>query len=109
MMARRPTMMLALIAVAAVLMSMLTVGSSFHLRTGSQPLFTPSALFSTTTAAAVGGGAAVATGLPPTERQSLDVRIDDVWYDLSAWRKKHPAGAHWIDLYKDRDATEVRY
>ena len=40
-------------------------------------------------------------------RQSLDVRIDDVWYDLSGWRNTHPAGDHWIDLYRDRDATEV--
>jgi len=30
-------------------------------------------------------------------------------YDLSRWRKAHPAGTHWIDLYKDRDATEVMY
>lgn len=39
----------------------------------------------------------------------LRVRIDDDWYDLSRWRKAHPAGSHWIDLYKDRDATEVMY
>merc|ERR1719514_2724 len=39
----------------------------------------------------------------------LRVRIDDEWYDLSRWRKAHPAGTHWIDLYKDRDATEVMY
>ncbi len=30
----------------------------------------------------------------------LRVRIDDEWYDLSRWRKAHPAGTHWIDLYK---------
>lgn len=30
------------------------------------------------------------------------VRIDDVWYDLSRWRKAHPAGSHWIDLYRDQ-------
>ena len=23
------------------------------------------------------------------------------------WRKAHPAGAHWIDWYDGRDATEV--
>ena len=40
-------------------------------------------------------------------RQSLDVRIHDKWYDLSGWRQRHPAGEHWIDLYKNRDATEV--
>jgi Cytochrome b5-like Heme/Steroid binding domain len=37
----------------------------------------------------------------------LDVRIHDIWYDLSGWRKAHPAGAHWIDYYNGRDATEV--
>eukprot|EP00566_Odontella_aurita_P009264 CAMPEP_0113540876 /NCGR_PEP_ID=MMETSP0015_2-20120614/8718_1 /TAXON_ID=2838 /ORGANISM="Odontella" /LENGTH=505 /DNA_ID=CAMNT_0000440717 /DNA_START=291 /DNA_END=1808 /DNA_ORIENTATION=- /assembly_acc=CAM_ASM_000160 len=40
-------------------------------------------------------------------RTSLDVRIHGEWYDLSGWRKAHPAGAHWIDWYDGRDATEV--
>jgi len=40
-------------------------------------------------------------------RTSLDVRIHDTWYDLSGWRKAHPAGSHWIDWYDGRDATEV--
>lgn len=40
-------------------------------------------------------------------RTSLDVRIHGVWYDLTGWRKKHPAGDHWIDWYDGRDATEV--
>jgi len=40
-------------------------------------------------------------------RTSLDVRIHDKWYDLSGWRKAHPAGEHWIDWYDGRDATEV--
>mmetsp|Transcript_15741 Transcript_15741/g.22386 ORF Transcript_15741/g.22386 Transcript_15741/m.22386 type:complete len:288 (-) Transcript_15741:892-1755(-) len=40
-------------------------------------------------------------------RTSLDVRIHGQWYDLSGWRKAHPAGAHWIDWYDGRDATEV--
>jgi len=40
-------------------------------------------------------------------RTSLDVRIDGTWYDLSGWRKAHPAGTHWIDWYDGRDATEV--
>jgi len=40
-------------------------------------------------------------------RTTLDVRIHGVWYDLSRWRKAHPAGAHWIDWYDGRDATEV--
>lgn len=43
-------------------------------------------------------------------RQSpLNVRIDDVWYDLSGWRKAHPGGSHWIDYYDGRDATEVMH
>ena len=40
-------------------------------------------------------------------RTSLDVRIHGEWYDLAGWRKAHPAGAHWIDWYDGRDATEV--
>ena len=52
--------------------------------------------------------------LPTVERQQktkdrLHVRIDDEWYDLTNWRMAHPAGAHWIDAYKDSDATEVMY
>lgn len=40
-------------------------------------------------------------------RTTLDVRMHGVWYDLSGWRMAHPAGAHWIDWYDGRDATEV--
>lgn len=40
-------------------------------------------------------------------RTSLDVRIHGEWYDLTGWRKAHPAGDHWIDWYDGRDATEV--
>ncbi|KAL7478598.1 hypothetical protein ACHAW6_004358 [Cyclotella cf. meneghiniana] len=40
-------------------------------------------------------------------RTSLDVRIHGKWYDLSGWRKAHPAGPHWIDWYDGRDATDV--
>jgi len=40
-------------------------------------------------------------------RNSLDVRIHNVWYNLEGWRKAHPAGEHWIDWYDGRDATEV--
>lgn len=39
----------------------------------------------------------------------LNVRIDDIWYDLRGWRSKHPSGEHWIDLYSERDATEVMH
>lgn len=42
-------------------------------------------------------------------RSSLDVRIDGTWYDLSGWRKAHPAGEQWIDYYDGRDATEVMH
>lgn len=42
-----------------------------------------------------------------TCRTSLDVRIHGEWYDLTGWRKAHPAGDHWIDWYDGRDATEV--
>ena len=40
-------------------------------------------------------------------RTTLDVRIHGTWYDLTGWRKAHPAGDHWIDWYDGRDATEV--
>mmetsp|Transcript_34519 Transcript_34519/g.52978 ORF Transcript_34519/g.52978 Transcript_34519/m.52978 type:complete len:498 (+) Transcript_34519:34-1527(+) len=40
-------------------------------------------------------------------RTGLDIRIHGQWYDLSGWRKSHPAGEHWIDWYDGRDATEV--
>ena len=40
-------------------------------------------------------------------RTSLDVRIHGEWYDITGWRKAHPAGDHWIDWYDGRDATEV--
>ena len=38
---------------------------------------------------------------------NLNVRIHGTWYNLSNWRKAHPAGAHWIDMYDGRDCTEV--
>lgn len=40
-------------------------------------------------------------------RTTLDVRLHSDWYDLSGWRKAHPAGVHWIDWYDGRDATDV--
>jgi hypothetical protein len=39
--------------------------------------------------------------------QPLNVRIDDKWLDLGRWRSNHPSGEHWLDLFKDRDATEI--
>jgi len=49
----------------------------------------------------------VSSSSPKATRNALNVRIDDNWYDLSGWRKAHPAGEHWIDMYNNRDATEV--
>jgi fatty acid desaturase len=46
-------------------------------------------------------------GVEVKTRTSLDVRINGDWYDLTGWRKAHPAGDHWIDYYDGRDATEV--
>eukprot|EP00310_Coccolithus_braarudii_P001352 CAMPEP_0183359080 /NCGR_PEP_ID=MMETSP0164_2-20130417/51129_1 /TAXON_ID=221442 /ORGANISM="Coccolithus pelagicus ssp braarudi, Strain PLY182g" /LENGTH=449 /DNA_ID=CAMNT_0025533109 /DNA_START=30 /DNA_END=1379 /DNA_ORIENTATION=+ len=43
------------------------------------------------------------------KQERLHVRIDDQWYDLTNWRAAHPAGVHWIDAYKNKDATEVMY
>ena len=40
-------------------------------------------------------------------REKKIVRINDRWVDLTAWRLQHPAGAHWIDAFHGRDATEV--
>jgi len=42
-------------------------------------------------------------------KESLPVRIDDVWYDLGGWRAKHPGGAQFIDYYRGRDATDVMH
>jgi hypothetical protein len=33
--------------------------------------------------------------------------MDDRWVDLTGWRKAHPAGSHWIDVFDKNDATEV--
>jgi hypothetical protein len=30
--------------------------------------------------------------VPKADREALDVRIEDTWYDLSIWRKNHPSG-----------------
>ena len=58
------------------------------------------------------GGASAdgaAVGKKAKTRDRLVVRIDDRWVDLTGWRKAHPAGSHWIDVYKNADATEVMY
>jgi len=52
---------------------------------------------------------AVPAAVPRKRRETLNVRIDDEWYDLSNFRAAHPSGTHWIDAYKDGDATEVMY
>ena len=52
--------------------------------------------------------AAAAIAERTAKRDRLNIRIDDEWYDLTNWRAAHPAGAHWIDAYKNEDATEVR-
>lgn len=39
----------------------------------------------------------------------LVVRFDDKWVDLTGWRKAHPAGSHWIDVFNKADATEVMH
>lgn len=49
------------------------------------------------------------TPTPTPASIALHVRINDSWYDLRKWRDAHPAGPHWIDMFKDRDATEVFY
>ena len=54
------------------------------------------------------GGAGVVQKEQKT-RDRLVVRIDDRWVDLTGWRKAHPAGSHWIDVYKNADATEVMH
>jgi len=48
---------------------------------------------------------------PPSKsadkKDRLTVAIGDKWYDLTGWRKAHPGGGHWIDMYKDLDATDI--
>ena len=51
---------------------------------------------------------AAAERMASKQGDRLNIRIDDEWYDLTNWRAAHPAGTHWIDAYKNQDATEVR-
>jgi len=45
----------------------------------------------------------------PRKKERLVVRMDDRWVDLTGWRKAHPAGSHWIDVFDKNDATEVMH
>ncbi|CAM9679190.1 unnamed protein product [Ascophyllum nodosum] len=45
------------------------------------------------------------TGCAPSGR--LHVQLGDNFYDLTGWRRVHPAGSHWIDRFAERDATDV--
>jgi len=45
-------------------------------------------------------------GSPPTQ-PPLVVRIDGEWLDLSRWAAAHPAGAGFLELFRNRDATDV--
>jgi len=46
---------------------------------------------------------------PPSKAQAepFPVRFEDTWYNLARWRERHPVGAHFIDFYEGRDATEA--
>lgn len=37
------------------------------------------------------------------------IRVDDSWYDVTAWRHSHPGGAQIIDQFHDADATDAFY
>lgn len=37
------------------------------------------------------------------------VRIDDGWYDCTAWRHSHPGGAELVDKFHQMDATDAFY
>ncbi|CAM9799091.1 unnamed protein product [Pylaiella littoralis] len=49
---------------------------------------------------------AVETGKKPASTR-LHVQLGESFYDLTGWRKIHPAGQHWIDRFAERDATDV--
>lgn len=42
---------------------------------------------------------------PPSTLVNIRYRGD--WYDVTGWRKAHSAGAHWLDWFDKRDATEI--
>lgn len=35
------------------------------------------------------------------------IRIDDAWYDVTAWRHSHPGGAEICDQFHNKDATDA--
>lgn len=37
------------------------------------------------------------------------VRVDEGWYDCTAWRQSHPGGAELIDKFHQQDATDAFY
>lgn len=37
------------------------------------------------------------------------IRVDDGWYDCTAWRESHPGGAELVDKFHQQDATDVFY
>jgi len=37
------------------------------------------------------------------------IRVDDLWYDCTAWRHSHPGGAQIIDQFHNADATDAFY
>jgi Cytochrome b5-like Heme/Steroid binding domain len=45
---------------------------------------------------------ALAPAIKKPKGKRLHVQIEDGVYDLTAWRNKHPAGAHWIDQMEGR-------
>lgn len=39
--------------------------------------------------------------------QHVNIRYRGTWYDVTKWRRAHSAGAHWLDWFDGRDATEI--
>lgn len=37
----------------------------------------------------------------------VNIRYRGTWYDVTKWRRAHSAGAHWLDWFDKRDATEI--
>ena len=37
------------------------------------------------------------------------IRVDDSWYDCTAWRHSHPGGAEIVDKFHNADATDAFY